>query len=239
VTAITRRRRPILTSFISQVTPSESSVIRRVAMEPVYLHHLRTVLGIKGVKRVAMHEPLTSLYAVIAIQFARLTPESEIWRALHAASSLHRFAGKWIVAVDEDIEPDNADALFWAMSYRCQPQHDLSVVPHKDPGHGPRGPRDGGESAAVLINATLKGTYAPVALPKREFMENAHKLWDKLGLPPLKPQPPWHGYDLGHWPPELARQAEMAAKSEYFELGRNLANERRGDVAMNTPVKRD
>src|SRR5580765_1569424 len=100
VTAITRRRHPILTSFISQVTPSESSVIRRVAMEPVYLHHLRTVLGIKGVKRVAMHEPLTSLYAVIAIQFARLTPESEIWRALHAASSLNRFAGKWIVAVD-------------------------------------------------------------------------------------------------------------------------------------------
>src|SRR4051794_11338156 len=102
VTAITRRRHPILPSFISQVTPSESSVIRRVAMEPVYLHHLRTVLGIKGVRRVAMHEPLTSLYAVIAIQFARLTPESEIWRALHAASSLHRFAGKWIVAVDED-----------------------------------------------------------------------------------------------------------------------------------------
>src|SRR6185503_17888254 len=104
VTAIIRRRHPVLTSFISQVTPSESSTIRRVAMEPVFLHHLRTVLGIKGVKRVAMHEPLTSLYAVIAIQFARLTRESEIWRALHAAASLHRFAGKWIVAVDEDIE---------------------------------------------------------------------------------------------------------------------------------------
>src|SRR5437660_11900697 len=64
VTAITRRRHPILTSFSSQVTPSESSVIRRVAMEPVYLHHLRSVLGIAAVKRVAMHEPLTSLYAV-------------------------------------------------------------------------------------------------------------------------------------------------------------------------------
>jgi 3-polyprenyl-4-hydroxybenzoate decarboxylase len=141
--------------------------------------------------------------------------------------------------VDEDIEPDNADALFWAMSYRCQPQHDLAIVPHKDPGHGPRGPRDGGESAAVLINATLKGTYAPVALPTREFMENAKAIWERLGLPPLTPQPPWHGYDLGHWPPELARQAAMAAKSDYFELGQNLANERRGDVAMNTPVKRD
>src|SRR5262245_64722859 len=77
VTAITRRRQPILTSFISQVTPSESSVIRKVAMEPLYQHHLRTVLGIKSVQRVAMHEPLTSLYAVIAIQFGRGAPETE------------------------------------------------------------------------------------------------------------------------------------------------------------------
>src|SRR5438128_3319647 len=131
VTAITRRKNPILTSFISQVTPSESSVIRRVAMEPVYLDHLKSVLAIKGVKRVAMHEPLTSLYAVIAVQFARGTPETEVWRALHGASALHRFAGKWIIAVDEDIDPENADALFWAMSYRCQPQHALKVLPQK------------------------------------------------------------------------------------------------------------
>jgi len=45
VTAITRRRHPILTSFISQVTPSESSVIRKVAMEPVFLNHLKATLG--------------------------------------------------------------------------------------------------------------------------------------------------------------------------------------------------
>ena len=239
VTAITRRRHPILTSFISQVTPSESSVIRKVAMEPVYLHHLNSDLSIKGVMRVAMHEPLTSLYAVIVIQFVRGTPETEVWRALHGASALHRFAGKWLIAVDADIDPENADAVFWAMSYRCQPQHDLVVVPHKHPGHGPRGPRDDGETAAVLINAMLKGSYAPVALPRREFMETAKAIWERLGLPPLKPETPWHGYDLGHWPQHLAQQAEMAVRSEYFELGRNLANERRSDVEMNTPVERD
>jgi UbiD family decarboxylase len=239
VTAITRRRHAVLTSFISQVTPSQSSVIRRVAMEPLYLHHLRSVLAVKSVKRVAMHEPLTSLYAVIGIQFARDTPETEIWRALDGASTLHRFAGKWIIAVDEDIDPQNADALFWAMSYRCQPQHDLLVVPHKHPGHGPRGPRDGGETASVLINATLKGTYAPVALPKREFMENAKAIWERLGLPPLKPESPWHGYDLGYWPAGLDRQARLAAASDYFALGRETSNQRRNDVSMNTPVERD
>ena len=238
VTAVTRRRNAILTSFISQVTPSESSVIRRVAMEPLYLHHLRAVLGVNSVKRVAMHEPLTSLYAVIGIQFARGAPETEIWRALNGASTLHRFAGKWIVAVDEDIDPQNADALLWAMSYRCQPQHDLLVVPHKHPGHGPRGPRDNGETATVLINATLKGAYAPVALPKREFMERARAIWERLGLPPLKPESPWHGYELGHWPAELERQARMAAASDYFALGRETGNQRRNDVTMNTPIER-
>ncbi len=239
VTAITRRKNPVLTSFISQVAPSESSVIRRVAMEPLFLNHLRNVLSIKGVKRVAMHEPLTNLYAVIAIQLARGVPETEVWRALNGASTLHRFAGKWVIAIDEDIDPDNADALFWAMSYRCQPQHELQVIPHKDPGHGPRGPRDNGESASVLINALLKSRTAPVALPRREYMENAKALWERLGLPPLKPEQPWYGYELGYWPAELARQADLAARGDYFSIGAELAKLRRADVAMNAPVDRD
>ena len=239
VTAITRRKRTIVPSFISQVTPSESSVIRKVAMEPVFLNHLRTGLGVKGVKRVAMHEPLTSLYAVIAIQFERNVPTTEVWRALYGASTLHRFAGKWVIAVDEDIDPENADALFWAMSYRCQPQHDMRVLDAKDPGHGPRGPKDNGESASVLINALLKGPFAPVALPKREFMERAREIWERLGLPPLKPEAPWHGYDLGVWPAHLERQANMAARSEYFEFADELVKQRRRDVAMNDPVPHD
>jgi UbiD family decarboxylase len=236
VTAITRRQRPILTSFISQVTPSESSVIRKVAMEPLFTNHLKNVLGIRQVKRVCMHEPLTSVIALIAIQFERNSPTSEIWRALYAASTLHRYAGKWIIAIDEDIDPDNSDALFWAMSYRTQPQYDLRVADNKDPGHGPRGSRDNGASAAVLIDATLKGIYAPVALPKKEFMEGARTLWEDIGLPPLRPQSPWHGYDLGHWPEELARQAKRATDGDYFLTGAEFALQRRNDVAMNTPL---
>ncbi len=236
VTAITHRRNPVLTSFISQVTPSESSTIRRVAMEPVFLNFLQSTLGVRGVLRVSMHEPLTSVIALIAIQFKRDTPRTEIWRALFGAASLHRYAGKWIVAINEDIDPENSDALFWAMSYRTQPQYDVKIHEPKDAGHGPRGPRDGGDSAAVLIDATLKGIYAPVALPKREFMEEARRIWERLGLPALKPEAPWHGYDLGFWPPELAEEAALATKSDYFKTGAKAAKARRSDVAMNTPI---
>src|SRR5262249_4982537 len=228
----------ILTSFISQVTPSESSVSRRGAMEPLFLHHLRAVLGINSVKRVAMHEPLTSLYAVIGVQFARAAVETEIWRALNGASTLHRFAGKWIIAVDEDIDPQNADVLFWAMSYRCQPQHDLVIVPRKHPCHGPRGPRDGGETAAVLINATLKRTYAPVALPKRKFMTRASPIWERRGLAALKAESLWHGFHLGHWPDDLVRKGRMAAAGEYLVVARETSNRRCDAAVMNSPVER-
>jgi 4-hydroxy-3-polyprenylbenzoate decarboxylase len=236
VTAITHRRHPIMTSIISQVTPSESSTIRRAAMEPELLRHLQDGMGVKGVRRVSMHEPLTAVLAVFVIQFERGSPSTEIWRGLHGAACRYRFGGRWIIAVDEDIDPDNCDAVFWAMAYRSQPQHDLKIVDRKEAGHGPRGPRDDGEIAAVLIDATLKGPSAPVALPKREFMENARGIWERLGLPPLEPETPWHGYDLGAWPEELERQARLAAASDYFSLGDQLAGMRRADVAMNTPV---
>src|SRR6202035_4740096 len=54
VTAITHKRSPVFVSIISQVTPSESSVIKKVAYEPMFLAHLRDALGIRGIRRVSL-----------------------------------------------------------------------------------------------------------------------------------------------------------------------------------------
>src|SRR5262252_8240503 len=67
VTAITHKRAPVFASIISEVTPSESSTVKRVAYEPMFLAHLRDRLGITGVRRVVMHEPLTNLRKVIFV----------------------------------------------------------------------------------------------------------------------------------------------------------------------------
>ena len=238
VTALTRRGNAVLTSIVSQVTPSESSTIKRVGMEPLFLAHLRDRLGIQGVIRVGLHEPLTNIRKVIVIQVERETPRTEIWRALYGAASLHRAAGKYVIAVNDDIDPDNADALFWAMAYRANPALDLEVLGHRDQGHGPRSLRNDGEDASVLIDATLKEDFPPISLPRREFMENARGIWEELGLPPLKPEIPWHGYSLGEWSDEFDRAARLATESEYFETGRIIAQRRRNDVEMNTEVRR-
>src|SRR5262249_41581891 len=82
VTAIARRVNAILTSIISRVTPSESSLTKRIGMEPLFLNFLRDTLGIKGVKRVSMHEPLTNIRKVIVLIVERDVPATEVWRAL-------------------------------------------------------------------------------------------------------------------------------------------------------------
>ena len=237
VTAITRRKDAILTSIISQVTPSESSLIKRVALEPVFLNHLSKAMGIKGVKKVVMHEPLTNLRKVISIVVDRKMPQTEVWRALYGAASLLRSGGKMVIAVNEDIDPDNADALLWAMSYRANFALDLQVLQNRDPGHGPRSPRNGGMDSSLLIDATLKDNFPPIALPKKEFMENAKAIWEELGLPKLKPEAPWHGYSLGDWSDRNEQMAQRAVKGDYFITGEEIAKMRRKDVAMNTEIK--
>ncbi len=237
VTCITRRRDAILTSIISQVTPSESSLIKRIGMEPLFLNFLRDTLGIKGIKRVSMHEPLTNIRKVIALVVERDMPTTEVWRALYGAAVLHRAAGKYVIAVNDDIDPENADAILWAMSYRANAALDMHIMPHRDQGHGPRSKRNGGEDASVLIDATLKENFPPISLPKREYMENARKIWEELGLPKLKPEAPWYGYSLGEWSPDLDAAALQAVRGDYFAAGKQLVKRRRKDVRMNTEVR--
>ena len=237
VTCITRRRDAILASIISQVTPSESSCIKQVAYETIFINHMRDALGIRGVKKVALHEPLTNIRKVVVLVCERDMPRTEVWRALYGAATLLRAGGKFVIAVNDDIDPANADALFWAMAYRCNPILDMQVLPHRDQGHGPRSKRNNGEDGSVLYDATLKENFPPISLPKRQFMEGAAKIWDELGLPKLKPQAPWFGYSLGEWDPEFDEAAEMAVKSEYWEYGKRIAQRRRKDVKMNTEVR--
>src|SRR5712692_7746772 len=79
VTAITHRHDPIIPSYISQVAPSESSVIKRVAYEPLFLTHLREALGIRAVKRVSLHEPLTGLLRVSVVVVEKGLSRTEVW----------------------------------------------------------------------------------------------------------------------------------------------------------------
>jgi 4-hydroxy-3-polyprenylbenzoate decarboxylase len=239
VTAITHRRNAVIPSYISQVAPSESSVIKRVSYEPLFLTHLRDTLGIKGVKRVSLHEKLTGLLRVTVISFAKGTSRTEIWRALQGAAFFKGDMGKITIGVSEDIDPDNADAILWAMAYRMNPVEDVQTVAHRGMGHGPQRESDSAEDSTLLMDATAKGDMPPLALPTREYMERAKKIWEKLGLPSLRPEAPWFGYSLGDWLPEWDQAAQRAATGRYLENGRISAQQRRKGLKPETKFRPD
>ncbi len=238
VTAITHRRDAVYVSWISQVTPSESSVIKKTGYELMFLRHLRDECRIKSVLRVEMHEPLTNLRKLIIIQMRRPS-EAEVWRALHAAASFHPGVGKIVVAVDEDIDPANEAAVFWAMCYRMKPHRDVQIVLGMEKGHAPpfhyKDREEGtdvvsyhlpADDSGMLCNAIQKEPFPPISLPKREYMEHARELWEELGLPKLKPEMPWYGYSLGQWDDELDEEANLAVQGRYYETGEKLATQR-------------
>jgi len=239
VTAITHRRDAIVPSYISQVTPSESSVIKRLAYEPLFLTHLRDTLGIRGVKRVSLHEPLTALLRVTIVTVEKGMSRTEVWRALYGATSFKGDCGKICIAVNDDIDPDNADALLWAMAYRMDPVQDVQTLPHRGQGHGPKREHGGEEDSTLLMDATMKGDMPPLALPKREYMERALAIWQELGLPAIRPRPPWFGYSLGDWLPAWDAAAGRAVEGRYLENGRISEGQRRQGVTPETKFRPD
>ena len=236
VTAITHKRKPVWASILSEVTPSESSVMKRVAYEPRYLSYFRDTLAIKGVRRVAMHEPLTNLRKVLFVQFSPGVPRTEIWRALEGAATLQADIGKYVIGVSEDIDPDNPDAVFWSLAYRANPVEDVHIIPYRSEGHGPKSGAPSEEST-MLIDATQKESYPPISLPKREYMERARAIWEELGLPALTPKQPWHGYSLGDWDAVWDTYASRAVKGQWEETGRETFARRRSGLTPETPVK--
>jgi 4-hydroxy-3-polyprenylbenzoate decarboxylase len=236
VTAITMRKRPVFVSIISQVTPSESSVLKRVAYEPLFFEHLQKTMGVRGVKRVVMHEPLTNLRKVIFIQFARGTPQAEVWRGMQGAATLQAQCGKLVIAVSEDIDPGNADAIFWSLAYRADFTHDLHVTPYRTSGHGPKSGRSPLEST-LLIDATLKHDMPPLALPTEKYMTAARKIWEELQLPHLTPRPPWHGYHLGDWDKRWDEYADAAVTGDWRTTGDRTFANRKGGLKPETPLR--
>ena len=230
VTAITHRTAPIYQGIISEFPPSESTVIRKIAFDAIYLRHLRDACNIPSVSKVACHE-MASCNMLFVIQLDR-PALGQPWQALRSAAGFDPSLGKIFIAVDADVDPDSMDAILWALSYSMQPHRDVEVIrgklPRLDPSVTPSDDLrqmtypDGQGASSLLINACREHPYLPVSLPAKDLMDAAIQRWHALGLPELQLQSPWHGYPLTEWTPENAEEALFAITGRYFETGEKL-----------------
>ncbi len=241
VKCITHRKNPIWQAFLSQFPPSESSMIRGVGREGAVYKYLHYDCNQLWVTKVIMHEA-TGSAGLMVIQVTEIE-QDKVWETLEAASKWvipNSPNTKQIVAVNEDIDPADADALNWSFSYRVQPHRDCRIRTY--PGRSLMDyslvhPKFAFESDAryekmpeashIMVNSTRKWAYPPVSLPKKEYMDRALKIWEEEKLPPLKLKQPWWGYELGYWTAEFEEHANLAVKGEYKRVGEMLAKQRK------------
>jgi 4-hydroxy-3-polyprenylbenzoate decarboxylase len=236
INCIVHRKDAIWQAFISQFPPSESSKLRQIGREANIYRTLKHDLNISGIKSVAVHEE-TSSNGLVVIQMEKPV-RSQIWPALEKAAS-QMTNGKVCVAVDSDINPWDARAVNWAISFRMNPNRDCHIFPqpgsNMDFSLAPPGEMEEKDARfekmpqgyRLLIDATMKWPYPPLSLPKKEFMENAIRLWKELNLPELMLSDPWYSHELGFWPREYEEHASLALKGEYYKVGEVLAARRR------------
>ncbi len=245
IKAITHRKNPIWHDYVSQMPPSESSTLRGIGGEGRWLTFLRDHVGIPQVKDVAFHH-CAGAWRILVIRMqdigGKRTQNHVVQQALLASLSVQAGFPKIAIAVDEDINPWDLESVFWAVSFRFQPHRDAKIIQGRISGldqsispYGEDMEEEGQEedsfplsrtgpqgASAMMIDATRKWPYTPVALPKKQYMEKARKIWEELGFPRLKETEPWYGISLGVWPERYQKQAEWAEKGQFEKVAADL-----------------
>ena len=121
------RSDPILTLAVPS-RPPQNFTFARAAVKSAMIWNEVEKAGLPGVEGVWCHEAGAGrLFNVIAIR--QLYP-GHVSQAGMLAANCHagNYAGRWVVVVDDDIDPSNMFDVVWAMSTRCDPPEDIQYI---------------------------------------------------------------------------------------------------------------
>jgi len=127
VERIYHRNDPILTLAIPS-RPPENFTFARAAVKSAMIWDEVEKAGLPGVAGVWCHEAGAGrLFNVIAIR--QMYPGHAKQAGMLAANCRSgNYAGRWVIVVDEDIDPANIFDVIWALSTRCDPPSDIDFV---------------------------------------------------------------------------------------------------------------
>lgn len=175
---------PILTTARPGRPPHDFSYAKSVTKAATIWDELEKA-GLPGVTGVWSHEAGGSrMFNVIAIK--QMYP-GHARQAGHLAFSCHagNYLGRWVVVVDDDIDPTNTFDVIWALSTRCNPASDIDII-----GKAWSGPLDpmlsGGqvENSRGVIDACRpwdrRDAFPPVAASSDAVVENTYRNWRHL-----------------------------------------------------------
>jgi 4-hydroxy-3-polyprenylbenzoate decarboxylase len=185
ITAITQRKNPIYYGYISQMPPSESTIIQSLTNAGVIVKLLRHDLGHNTVVDAHIDHTYGGLLAHGIIAMKPLYPghAKRVGRLAAEATLLKR-----VTVVNDDIDIRDSMHMDWAMNSRFNAIRDTIIIDNvftpavMDPTVRVR---DGEVemSSKLVLDATEKESAGDVSLPPKELMMHALEVWKEIGLP--------------------------------------------------------
>jgi len=196
VKAVHMRKSPIITAALMASYPScEIGAYYAIMRSARILDDLERI-GVGGVRGVYAHPAAASGWGMVVVSLTQLYAGHVAQvLALTAQCPAAAYYTKWIIAVDDDVDPTDFNQVMWALSTRCHPSRDLDILRNTwstglDPSQYP--PEERPYGSKVLIDACKPHRHMQ-HFPKstqlrRGVYEKLAARWSELGLSGTPPK---------------------------------------------------
>lgn len=194
VKAVHHRKSPILTAALMANYPScEIGAYHAIVRSSMICDNLEK-MGVSGVVGAYAHPGAANAYGLVVISLKQLFPghASQVL-ALAAQCPASAYCTKWIIAVDDDVDPTDIDQVMWAMTTRANPSDDIDVLRNTYTNRNDQSlaPDMRPYGSKALINACAPYKYIGLN-PSRTFLRKriydaVVERWKDLGIPGQAP----------------------------------------------------
>ncbi len=196
VTAVHHRRDPIMTAALMARYPScEIGAYYAIMRSARILDDLKRI-GVAGVVGAYAHPAAASGWGLVVVSLQqKYAGHAAQVLALAAQCPAAAYYTKWIIAVDDDVDPTDINDVLWALSTRCHPTEDVDLLRNTwstglDPSRFPPEMRPYG--AKMLINACKPhrhlAEFPQATLLRRGTYERVAGRWAELGFSDAPPR---------------------------------------------------
>jgi UbiD family decarboxylase len=196
IKAVHHRDEPILThALMADYPANECALLYSVARSARIWNDLDRI-GAPGIKGVYAHPAAAGGFGMTVVALEqRYAGHAPQVLALTAQCPGGAYYAKWIVAVDEDVDPSNINQVLWAMATRCSPVDDIDILRQTwstplDPSQNP--PEDRPYGSKALINACMEHRhlkrFSPRTKLRRSVYDQVAARWTGLGFPGRPPK---------------------------------------------------
>lgn len=127
ITRLYHRDDPILLGAPPGLPPHDYSYMRTV-MKSAMIHDELVATGVQGVRAAWAHEAGGGrLFIAVSMQ-QRYAGHARQVGALTAQLPAAAYMNRYVVVVDDDVDPANLDQVIWAMSTRSDPDRDIEIM---------------------------------------------------------------------------------------------------------------